>query len=90
MESTPQLARKLAQEARARLKEQARRTPTLKARFLAGPPATTPKECLDRHGRSFAIADPILDQVAPCERETCACTWTPDASAGPYGFKRTT
>lgn len=88
--STPQLARKLALEARDRLKAQAKRVPDMKARFLAGPPATTPPECLERHGRSFSLADPLFEQLAPCSRETCACTWTPDVSAAPYGFKRTT
>jgi len=87
--STPQLARKLALENRARLLETAKTLPTMKARFLAGPPATTPQECLARHDQSFSLTDPIFDQVAPCSRENCACTWTPDVSDNPYGFKRT-
>lgn len=87
--STPERARQLGEESRARLKNQARRIPDLKARFLAGPPATTPQECLDRHGKAFEVADPIFDQVAPCSRQVCACTWVPDVSDNPYGLKRT-
>lgn len=87
--STPERARQLGEESRALLKDQARRIPYLKARFLAGPPATTPQECLDRHGQTFELSDPIFDQVAPCGRLICACTWVPDVSGNPYGIKRT-
>lgn len=87
--STPERSRQLGLDGRARLKDQARRIPGLKARFLAGPPATTPQECLDRHGQTFDITAPIFDQVAPCSRPICACTWVPDVTDNPYSLKRT-
>lgn len=87
--STPERSRQLGLEGRARLKDQASRTPGIKARFLAGSLASTPQECLARNGKTFDIADPIFDQVAPCSSPICACTWAPDVSDNPYGLKRT-
>lgn len=87
--STPKPMHQLLEESRARLKEQAGRIPYMKARFLAGSPATTPQECLDRHGKTFEVSDLIFDQVAPCNRPYCACLWVPDVTGSPYGIKRT-
>lgn len=55
-----------------------------KARFVAGPSA--PDECRRRHSQTVLVSDPLVLQLAPCARESCACVWVPVVP----GYRQTT
>lgn len=69
------VAREAQLRNRSNLTAMATASPGLKVRFVAGPKATAPTECLGRDGAVFNVTDSVFSLAAPCDRPNCACCW---------------
>lgn len=57
----------------------------MKAVFRPGGAMNTPKECILRNGKTYALNDPELDTLTPCGRLDCGCS----ISTAIDGWRRT-